>query len=601
VLGYHLLNIALHLSAVCLFVSVLRRLAVPGAWLAGAIFALHPVNVETVAWITEQKNTLSLVLYLLAALAYLRFDRDRRFRFYLLALGLFLLALGCKTVTATLPAALLVVFWWRRGRLSWRNDIVPLLPWFALGTLAGLFTALVERKLIGAEGAGFELSALERGLLAGRVVWFYLAKLFWPTDLTFIYPRWDVSAGALWQYEFPLAALAVLIGLVVWRRRYPGLLAAWLLFAGSLFPVLGFFNVYPFIFSFVADHFVYLPSLGIIAVAAAGIAGWLIRIPVRWAWWVPAVLLGGLGILTWRQSHIYRDVETLYRTTIARNPGCWLAYNNLGLELHSAGRDDEAVDCFEQALRLRPERDDVHNNLAVAFAALGRFPEAITHYEAVLRRWPDSSEAHNNLALALANVGRAKEALAHYGSAMQCSNLRPEIWCDWAFIFDQAGRFDDAIRCSERAIALGVRTAEAHGHWGVALANQSKLDEAIVHLRAALEVRVGDAMLWNNLGKCLQLVGQPSEAVGAYEAALKAKPDFPEILNNLGLALHAIGRTEEAIARFEAVVRVVPDATATLYNLALCLREVGRVDEAKRHHARARQLDPHVPEIDWGK
>ena len=192
-LGYHLINVLLHATAAGLFFLLLRRLAVPGAWLAGLIFALHPVGVESVAWISEQKNTLSTVCYLLAAWAILDFDSTRRRRSYLLGLVLFALALLSKSVTATLPAALLVVYWWRRGRLSWRKDILPLLPFFALALAAGLFTAWVERHVLGAEGADYALGFPARCLLAGRVVWFYLGKLLWPANLIFIYPRWEVS------------------------------------------------------------------------------------------------------------------------------------------------------------------------------------------------------------------------------------------------------------------------------------------------------------------------------------------------------------------------------------------------------------------------
>ena len=196
-LGYHLLNISLHATAAFLFAVILRRLAVPGAVLAAFIFALHPVHVESVAWITELKNTLSGVLYLSAALAYLRFDMDRRRQWYALALGLFALALLSKTVTATLPAALLVVFWWQRGQLRLREDVLPLLPFFAFGIIGGAVTSWVERTHIGAAGAAFDLSLIERALIAGRAIWFYLAKLVWPANLVFVYPRWNIDSSVL--------------------------------------------------------------------------------------------------------------------------------------------------------------------------------------------------------------------------------------------------------------------------------------------------------------------------------------------------------------------------------------------------------------------
>ncbi len=284
-LGYHLANVLLHATDAILLVLILTRLGIPGAPLAGLLFAVHPVCVESVAWISEQKNTLSLAFYLLSALAYLKFDalRGRRqaSRYYALALVLFVFALLAKTVTATLPAALLVVFWWQRGRLGWKRDVLPLVPWFALAAVCGAVTAVVERKLIGAEGAQFDLTLVERCLLAGRVVWFYLGKLVWPADLAFIYRRWNVGADA-GAWTLALAAAALLTA-ALWlvRGRSRGPLAAWLFFVGSLFPALGFFNVYPFVFSFVADHFQYLACIGILTGASAGAATALARAPRR--------------------------------------------------------------------------------------------------------------------------------------------------------------------------------------------------------------------------------------------------------------------------------------------------------------------------------
>ena len=272
-LGYHLLNLLLHAAAAILVMLIMRRLGLPGAWLAALIFALHPVCVESVAWIAEQKNTLSTVFYLSAALLYLHFDQTRRRSQYFLALALFVMALLSKTVTDTLPAALLVVFWWRRGRIGWKRDVLPLLPWFALGAAAGIFTAWVERTLVGAEGPDFALTLVERFLVAGRAIWFYVGKLVWPANLMFFYPRWRVDSTEWWQYLFPLAALAALAGLCLLARKRRGPLAGALIFAGTLFPALGFFNVYPFVYSYVADHFQYVASLGIIVPVASWLAG----------------------------------------------------------------------------------------------------------------------------------------------------------------------------------------------------------------------------------------------------------------------------------------------------------------------------------------
>ena len=261
VLGYHLLNVALHCLAAFLAWAVLRRLKVPGAPLAAAVFALHPVHVESVAWIAEQKNTLSAVFYLAAMLAYLRFDRSRKVPAYLGAFGLFVLALLTKTVTATLPGALLVVFWWQRGRLSWRRDVLPLVPFLLVGAGMGLITTWWELEHNRCVGPEFHMTWMQRSLLAGRAVWFHAGKLFWPEPLIFIYPRWRLDPAAAWQYAFPLAAVALLAALWALRRRTRGPLAAALFFGGTLFPTLGFFNLYTFRYTYVANHYQYLASL----------------------------------------------------------------------------------------------------------------------------------------------------------------------------------------------------------------------------------------------------------------------------------------------------------------------------------------------------
>jgi hypothetical protein len=319
--GYHLINVAWHSLAAFLFGILLLRLAIPGAWIAAFIFALHPVCVESVAWISEQKNTLSLVFYLCAALAYLRFETERRPRHYLVATLWFVAALFTKTVTATLPAALLVLEWWRQGKLTGR-DARPLLPWFALSAGAAWITSHFEHTLIGASGADFALTPLERVLIAGRAFWFYLGKLFWPADLIFIYPRWTVDASVAWQWLFPAAAVALVATLALKRQR--GLLAATLLFGGSLFPALGFVNVFPFLFSFVADHFQYLASLAIIAAVAAGISAAAKPSSETAVRAGGGVLLLVLGALTWRQSASYADVFQLYQTTLEKNPAAWM-------------------------------------------------------------------------------------------------------------------------------------------------------------------------------------------------------------------------------------------------------------------------------------
>lgn len=478
--GYHLVNILLHAFSALLLWKILRRLEVPAAHWAAVIFALHPVCVESVAWISEIKNCLSGMFYLGAALVYLQFDRTRNSKVYFAALGLFLLGLMSKTVIATLPAALLVVFWWQRRKLSWKQDVSPLIPFFVAGISAGLFTAWMERTFVGASGPEYNFSIVDRVLIAGRAIWFYLGKLAWPLDLSFIYPHWNVSQAVWWQYLFPALALLVSVALWLLSRWNRGPLAAWLFFVGTLFPALGFLNVYPFRYSFVADHFQYLAMIGPITLAAAGIAKLFGTVTKRLPFLEMALcgaLLLILGMLSWRQAGVYRNSETLWRDTLAKNPDCWLAHNNLGLLLRNQGRTEEAMEHFRKAIQINPEFAESLNNMAVALADTGQFDEAIENFRKAIQFNPHNVGALNDLAWLLATTPDARlrngtEAvrlaeraceLTHYGAPACIGTL--------AAAFAEVGRFDDAVAASQKARNLAL----ALGQQSLALKDQELL------------------------------------------------------------------------------------------------------------------------------
>ena len=416
-LGYHVVNILLHFISALLLMCILRRLKIPGAWFAGAIFALHPVQVESVAWITELKNTLSGVFCLSAVLAYLKYDQQRGKRAYALALGFFILGLMSKSVIATLPVSLLAVIWWKRGKIDWKHDVVPLLPFFIVGIASGIFTAWMEQKIVGAEGSEFNFSIIERCLIAGRAVWFYLSKLFWPADLIFIYPRWTVSQAVWWQYVFPVSGL-LLAGVLLWlRSRSRAPLAAFLCFTAALFPVLGFFNVYPFRYSLVADHFQYLACIAPIVLAAGAVSSLNSLKGYRQVVLGMAVLLV-LGVLTWKQSGMYADAETLYRTTIRKNPACWMAHTQIAKLFAKTGRKDEAMDHFQKALEVRPNNLGAHNRLGILLAESGRVDEAIEHFQKALKISPKDANVLNNLAVAYEQKGQLNDAIPLFQKAL---------------------------------------------------------------------------------------------------------------------------------------------------------------------------------------
>jgi protein O-mannosyl-transferase len=515
--GYHVVTLVWHLISVSLVYFILVRLNIPGALLVAAIFALHPVMVESVAWITEQKNTLSAVFYLSALLMYLAFDASRRRAYYFGALSLFALGLLTKTVTATLPAALLVIFWWQRGKLSWRSDVRPLIPFFVLGAIGGIVTAWVERTLIGAQGADFELTFIQRGLLAGRVVWFYLGKLLWPANLMFVYPRWNIDPSQWWQWIFPIATLVVLIGLWAMRRRWRGPLAAALYFCGTLVPVLGFLNVYPFLYSFVADHFQYLASLGIIVLVTAGAVQLLARLPQTaraagnaFCW----LLVGILAVLTWRQSHLYSDPVSLYQATIDRNPGSSMAHNNLGMAYAEGGNADVAIEHFRAAVALNARNAAAHSNLGIAIADRGQLPEAIEQCRAAVALKADDPQFLDNLANTLARSGQFQEARKHAEHSLQ---VRP-------------GR------------------AGAYYNLGVALAGTGDFEGAIAQFGEAVRLRPDVAIVHSKLGELLLQAGRPQQAIEHCVAAVRLQPNSVSGYLNLAQALMKLNRSDEAIA-----------------------------------------------------
>jgi len=467
VFGYHLVTIALHVASALLLVKILGKLQIRGAWLAAAIFALHPVLVESVAWMVELKNTLSGLFFFAAILAYLNFDHTRRLRTYLLVGLLFTLGILAKAIVATVPAVVLILIWWKRGRVDWQRDVKPLLPFVVLAIAAGLLTAWMERAFSGAEGEEFQLSVLDRFLIAGRAFWFYIGKLLFPNDLFLIYPRWKVDSSIWWQYLFPVAALGLFW--LAWnqRKRWRWFFAASLFFAATVVPLLGFFNVGFFRFSFVADHFAYLPSLAVIVPAAAG-ATWLVDGGGRWR--LPlhglvASLLGTLAILSWMQSHMYRDVETCYRMVVARNPNSWTAHQRFAGELLGRGQLDEAAAEFRKVLELEPNylqaSKRAYFGLGSVLVRKGQQEEAIKLFETVLKLDPGYGPAYNGIASALHRQGRLAEAIAEYERAVQ---LRPEsagILSNLAWMLATCA--DPSLRNGPRALELAQRADRFSG------------------------------------------------------------------------------------------------------------------------------------------
>ncbi len=498
-LGHHLLNISLHVGVALLLFAILRRLQMPGAWLAAALFALHPVQVESVAYLNELKNILSALFLFAAVLAYLRFDELRDRKFYGLAALFVVVGLFAKTVTGFLPALILIALWWRRGRIEWRRDVRPLLPFFLLGIAGAVATGWMEREFSGAKGPGFDLSPVERILLAGQAFWFYLAKIFWPEPLMMMYPRWNISASSAWQYFYPAGALLLLTSVWMIRRKWRGAFAGLFLFTLLLFPVLGFFDVRIFLSRWVADHFQYLPIIGIVAPLAAVGATYFGRGPV----WrrnvgigLGVVVLGALTAQTWRHSATFKDAEACYADSASKNPGSWFAQGNLGIIRLRQGKLDEAEwhlrKVLEIALKQPVTLAAVHHNLGHIAEKKGESERALEHFEESLELWPDF-RAHNSIGAIRYRQGRLRGAVASYKRALAMQPSSPVAQTNLAWVLATAP--DDSLRDGPRALGLSLRADEISGGsdpfflhtLAAAQAENGQFSQAIATARRALE------------------------------------------------------------------------------------------------------------------
>ena len=561
------------------------------------VWALHPVNVESVAWITELKNTQSGLFFFLAVWCFLRFETGARRRWYGLALLCGLAALLSKPSTVVLPLALLLCVWWERG--SWRRtDILRIAPFFILALGMSALTVIEQRGHIQREStAEWNLGMAERLVIAGKAVWFYASKVLWPVRLTFVYPRWDLAARSFRSW-LPLAGLVVGSVLLGIRRRQSWARAGLFgcgFFVLALLPVLGFIDVYYFRYSFVADHFQYLASLGLISLAASMGAAVCERTGQRgrdWGVVAAAMVLLTLGVFTWRQARIYHNSETLWGDTLAKNPRCWMAHNNLGNVLVHEGKGSDAIGHFEQAVQIKPDDAEAYSNLGNALEQAGQMEEAIPHYEHALRIRPDLAEAHNNLASALYRAGQREEAIAQYEQSLR---LKPDFALahyNLGNALARAGRVPEAIEHFEQALRIKPDYAEAHEGLGTALAQTGKAKDAIECYRQALRLQPDYVEAHYNLGIALWQTGSSQEAIEHFEQALRIKPDYAEAHCNLGNGLAQAGRMPEAIEHLEQALRIKPGYAEAHYNLGIALAQAGRIPEAIDHLEQALRIKP---------
>jgi Flp pilus assembly protein TadD len=529
--GYHWVSILFHAANALLLWRLLRRLAIPGAWFAAALFALHPVQVESVAWITERKNVLSLFFILLSLHAWVRFISSppgKAWKIYGLAIFCYALALFSKTTACTLPAVLLLILWLKQYPIT-RARLLQVGPFVALGLAMGLLSNWWERFHIRTQGAEFAIAFPDRLLIASRAVFFYLGKLIWPINLTFSYPRWEISATTLVCWIWPVLALLA-CGAIFFARRFfgRGPEVAATFFVATLFPTLGFIMLYTFRYTFVADHYQYVAAIGPLTLAATaftvGLSRWDNRLPLLKPICAGIVLLT-LGVLTIRQAGIYKNLETLWSDTLNKNPQSWMARDGFGSQLLAQGLASDAAAQFQKAIELNPNEARSYDNLGIAFEKMGRVDDSITQFQKALTINPFAAKTHNNLGLALMS----------------------------------RGRFDEAAKELQAAVQLDAHESEARNNLAMALARLGQLDEAIVQLHQAIRLNPNNPQAHNNLGLALSRKKDYPEAVAEFETSLRLNPNSPETHTTLGALLAQLGRRDEASTHFMKALQIRPD------------------------------------------
>jgi protein O-mannosyl-transferase len=495
--GYHVVNIALHAADVVLVWVVLRRLKIPGAWAAALLFAIHPVNVATVAWISEQKNTISMLFYSISVLLYLKFDEQESWKWYVPSLIAFALALLSKTSIVTEPVVLLGLAWWKRGQIS-RKDLLRTVSFFVFSLAGACATVALQKSQMVQESAIATVGFPAHLASAGWAVWFYLYKTVLPLNLILIYPNWKVDA-TWWISYVPVVALIGVFGIFWWKRRSWGrpLLFSLGYFVVTLFPILGFFHQSYHVYSRVADQWLYCSIIGVLALFSAAAARIWREIDLPWRYCgeiVAAAVFLLLGMATWKRNAVFANQEMLWRDTIRKNPDAWVAYNNLGVLLGGEGKIDEAMQQFRQAIQVRNDYVDAYNNLGNDLVIKGKIDEAMADYQHALQLYPGSEDAQKHMAEVYWQQGNAREAIEHWYDALQDNPRSIDVLNNLAWALATAdwrdgGNPPRAVEMAQLACQLtDYRQPIYLDTLAVAYSAAGEKEEAIATERKALEL-----------------------------------------------------------------------------------------------------------------
>ncbi len=562
--GYHAVTFALHLTGGLLVWRLLARLGLRRAWLGGMLFVIHPLAVESVAWISETKNTLSLPLALLSLDAWLDRDQGRSRWSYARSLLFYLAAMLAKTSVIMLPAVLLLYAWWKRGTVA-RREVMATLPFFAVALILGAVTLYFQHA---SDAVALEVHITpiwERIVGAPVALLFYLGKFILPVGLLAVYPAWAMD-GNLWiELAVPVLALG-LGGWWAWRQgRTRAALFGLGFFVLNLLPVLGLVHMLYFDISPVADHFVYLPMIGLIGLAVAALEQIQLSLkPKPLLYSVILVWLGMLGLAAVSRGYagLYLNHQTLWSYTLARNQKAWPGHNNMGDVYLATGRLADAQREYETTLKLNPDYAGAHSNLGTVLLETGHGVAAVQEYREAVRLAPGTALYHFNLGIGLAQTGQGAEAIAEY----------------------------------EGALKLDPDNARVHNNLANALIQAGRLDEAIAECQAALQLDPAMGPAHANLGDAYMHAGRSEAAIGEYVEALKTEPNMAYVHYNLANALVRTGRTDDAIEQYGEAIRLGPKSAATWSNLGVALARAGRLAEATAALEQAVKLDPGMTE-----
>jgi tetratricopeptide (TPR) repeat protein len=599
-LGYHLTNVLLHIVGALLVWRLLSKFHLRLAWLGGLIFAVHPVQVESVAWISELKNTLSLPPFLLAMCAYLDYEEHGKSKDYWLALGLFLVAMLCKLSVVLFPLVILLYAWWRRGRIGWR-DLKASAPFFLISLLVGLITiqsGIWNQRFTHTDPGAMPVGGLLARLDAvGLSLSFCFSKAFLPVGLLPIYPKWTIDPSSTVQF-LPWLVLGGVIGWLWtirerWGRHALLGLGFFLIY---LAPCPGFIPAPDMAFTWVMDHFLYLPIIGLIGLVVAALGRIEIELPASFRFYgigLLAVIVALLAFGSHSYAKMFINQETLWTYELQHNPDAYVAHNNLGNALLGTGRLPEAMEQYELALQIKPDLADTHYNLGNALLQMGRLPEAMEQYEQALRLKPDYVLAYNNLGDALQQAERLPEAMEQYEQALRLKPEDAETHYNLGHTLLLSGRAPEAIQQFELALQIKPDDAETHYYLGNALFRAGRSPEAIDQYEQALSIKPEYAEAHGNLGFALQQTGHLPEAMEQFEQALRIKPDYAEAHYNLGNVFFQTGQLADAIDQYEQALRIKPDYAEAHGNLGVALYEAGRVSEAVEQFEQVLRINPH--------